>query len=273
MAISGSNRTPTDLTRVLVVTGGHPFEAGPWAELWDVVSASAQVEVQHVSQPEALDRIRPGVVDADAVVFYDMPGLGFTRDAAAPLDLTEPPEGYLAGLRQMMSDGVGMVFMHHAVASWPASEEFAELVGGRFHYQPGTLRGIDYPDSGYVFDVTHTVELLDAEHPICNGLPASFELTDELYRFPVLDDSITPLMRTTHDVNGPGFFSANLAIRGERNSDRGWSHPPGSDLVAWTRDVDGGRLAYLQFGDGPVTYSDPTFRQVMVNAVNWASHT
>lgn len=258
------------MSNVLVVTGGHPFEDEPWTELWAAVSAAGGLEVEHISQPEALDRIRPGQIGADAVVFYDMPGLRFTRDPDEPLALAEPPDGYLKGLREMMRDGIGMVFMHHAVASWPGSEEFAELVGGRFHYQPGELRGASYPDSGYVFDVTHTVEVLDREHPICAGLPSSFELTDELYRFPVFDDSVTPLMRTTYDVNGDGFFSADLAIRGERNSDRGWSHPPGSDLVAWTRDIGGGRLAYLQFGDGPVTYADPTFRRIMINAVEWA---
>lgn len=257
--------------KVLVVTGGHPFQAGPWSELWDAVAAAGEFEVEQVPQPEALDRIKPGVENVDAVVFYDMPGLRFTGDPEAPLELAAPPDGYLEGLRQMLRDGIGMVFMHHAIASWPATEEFAELVGGRFHYQPGSLRGTAYPDSGYAFDISHTVEVLDPAHPICAGLPSSFDLVDELYRFPVFDDSVTPLMRTTHDVDGPGFFSADLAIRGERNSDRGWSHPPGSDLVAWTRDVDGGRLAYLQFGDGPVTYADPTFRTVLGNAVAWAT--
>ncbi|MFN3257276.1 MAG: ThuA domain-containing protein [Ilumatobacter sp.] len=259
------------MTRTLVVTGGHPFEPAPWNEVW----ASMPFPVEHMAQPEALERIVPGRVDADVVIFYDMPGLRFTRDPSDPLERIDPPSGYLDGLRRLLAgDGcerVGMVFLHHAVASWPASEEFAELVGGRFHYQPGTLRGVEYPDSGYVFDVRHTVEVLDTDHPICAGLPASFELTDELYRFPVFEESVTPLMRTTYPINASTFFSADLAIRGERNSDRGWSHPDGSDLVAWTRDVDGGRLAYLQFGDGPVTYADPTFRQILANAVAWAA--
>ncbi len=63
-----------------------------------------------------------------------------------------------------------MVFLHHAIAGWPAWEGYAEIVGGRFHYQPATLDGIDYPDSGYRHDVTHTVEVLDPTHPICAGI-------------------------------------------------------------------------------------------------------
>lgn len=255
----------------LVVTGGHPFEREPFLDVFESMSSTDGSTFEHVEQPAALDRVRPGAVGADVVVFYDMPGLRFTRDPEAPLELVAPPDGYVAGLRRMLADGIGMVFMHHAVASWPATEEFADLVGARFHYQPGRLRGVDLPDSGYVFDVEHTVEVIDPDHPICAGLPASFELTDELYCFPVFDDEVQPLMRTRHPMDPDGFFSADLAIRGERNSNRDWTHPPGSDLVAWTRNVDGGRLAYLQFGDGPVTYADPTFRTILRNAIHWAA--
>lgn len=255
---------------VLVVSGGHPFERDPFL---DVFASMEGVSLEHVEQPAALDRVRPGHVDADAVLFYDMPGLRFTGDPDSPLATVAPPPGYLDGLRALPADGVGLVFMHHAVASWPATEEFAELVGARFHYQPGRLRGVDHPDSGYVFDVEHTVEVLDADHPICAGLPPTFSLTDELYCFPVFEDDVVPLMRTHHPMGADGFFSADLAIRGRRNARDGWSHPTGSDLVAWTREVSGGRLAYLQFGDGPITYADPTFRAIVGNALAWAADT
>ncbi len=250
------------------VTGGHPFERTPLLAAVDAVGGLVGAAIEHLEQPDALARIRPGA-DVDAIVFYDMPGLRFTRDPDDPVEFIEPPDGYLEGLRQLLADGVGMVFLHHSIASWPTAPEFAEIVGGRFHYQPGRLRDVDYPDSGYLFDVTHTVEVLDPNHPICSGLPATFELTDELYQFPVPGD-VKPLMRTTHTTS-EGFHSADLAIRGLRNDATGWSHPPGTDLVAWTREPSpGARLAYLQFGDGPVTYADPTFRQILGNAVSWA---
>ena len=45
------------------------------------------------------------------------------------------------------------------------------------------------------------------------------------------------------------------------------------DHLAWTREpVPDARLAYLQFGDGPVTYAEPTFRHVLTNAITWAAH-
>ncbi|MEM9041650.1 MAG: ThuA domain-containing protein [Actinomycetota bacterium] len=257
---------------VWLVTGGHPFERDPLLDAFAGLHGVDPGEIEHLEQPDALDRIRPGHVgdDVGAIVFYDMPGLRFTR-GDPPVEFVDPPDGYVAGLRRLLADGVGMVFLHHAIASWPTSHDFADLVGGRFHYQPGELAGTAYPDSGYVFDVAHTVDVVDRDHPVCAGLPSSFELTDELYLFPTLP-GVVPLMRTRHDVTSTaGFSSADLAVRGQRNSSDGWTHPPGSDLVAWTRDPDeiDGRLVYLQFGDGPVTYADPTFRQVLANAIGW----
>ena len=244
---------------VLVVTGGHPFEKDPFFEIFDALDGIRWT---------AADAPRPG---HDAVVLYDMPGLAFTG-GDPPVESTEPTEAQKQVFTDLTSTGTGLVVLHHAVASWPAWPGFAELVGARFHYRPGVLRGVEYPDSGYRFDVTHTVEVLDPGHPVCAGLGERFEITDELYCFPVLEDSVTPLMRTTFDTTDVGkFFSADLAIRGRRDSNDGWGHPPGSDLVAWARHVDRSRLVYLQFADGPVTYADPSFRRALANAIHWTA--
>ena len=164
-----------------------------------------------------------------------------------------------------------MVFLHHAVAGWPAWPEYAEIVGGRFHYQPASLRGANYPDSGYKFDATHTVSLIEPDHPICTGLPGSFEITDELYLFPVFEADVTPLMRSDFDFEAAQFFSADLAIRGQRNSNAGWTHPRGSNCVAWVHARRNSPLAYLQFGDGPAAYSNPNYRRALSNAIRWAA--
>jgi type 1 glutamine amidotransferase len=164
-----------------------------------------------------------------------------------------------------------MVFLHHAVASWPAWPEFAEIVGGRFHYQPGELDGRAWPDSGYRFDVTHTVDVLEPTHPLAAGLPSTFEITDEVYLFPVLTEQVVPVMRSRHSFVDSEFYSADRAIRGERSSRTGWSHPHGSDLVAWVKHAANSPVAYLQFGDGPSTYADRLYRQMVANAMAWAA--
>jgi uncharacterized protein len=216
--------------------------------------------------------LTPTAVTAfDALVFYDMPGITFTR-ADPPTEFPRPSDSMVEGMRALLQEGVGMVFLHHAVASWPAWEEYAEIVGGRFHYQPGTLRGVSYPDSGYRFEVHHTVEVLDPTHPVCAGLGSLFELTDELYLSPVFEGSVVPLLRTTFAMDDPSqFFSADAAIRGRRNTNDGWTHPTGSQLVGWAKNAGNSPVVYLQFGDGPATYADPSFRRVVDNAVRWVA--
>jgi uncharacterized protein len=83
---------------------------------------------------------------------------------------------------------------------------------------------------------------------------------------------VVPLMRTRFPTADPSqFFSADLAIRGHRNTNDGWTHPPGSDLVAWAKTADRSAVVYLQFGDGPVTYADPSYRRALANAITWTA--
>ena len=244
---------------VQVVTGGHPFVAEPFFAIFDSLS---DIRWSSATTPS---------IGHDVVVFYDMPGLQFTG-GDPPVTFPSPTEQQREVFSELQQGGTGLVFMHHSVASWPAWNEFADLVGGRFHYQPAHLRGVSYPDSGYLFDTKHTIEVLDPHHPICHAITPTFTLTDELYCFPVFADDVVPLMRTTFPTDdATQFFSADLAIRGQRNSNDGWSHPAGSDLVAWVKNAGNAPLAYLQFGDGPETYSDPIFRQILSNAIQWAA--
>ncbi|HUS41758.1 MAG TPA: ThuA domain-containing protein [Ilumatobacteraceae bacterium] len=256
--------------RVAVVTKGHPFD-GP--AFFDVFESMEGIDWTRVEQPEALELVEPArAADFDVFVMYDMPGVVFGR-SDPPAEFSDPPEGYPDKFRSLLNEGKGMVFLHHAIAGWPAWEGYADIVGGRFHYQPAVLGGVAYPDSGYRHDVTHTVEVLDTSHPICEGVDPTFEITDELYLFPVFEDRVQPLMRSTYDFVDTNFYSADLAIRGSRNDRAGWSHPPGSDLVAWTTTVGRSPIAYLQFGDGPNTYADPTYRRILANSINWAATT
>ena len=256
--------------RVLVVTKGHPFDADAFFSVFDD-PLFADMEITHVEHDEAQAVLnRAGTAQHDALLMYDMPGISFTG-GDPPADFADPGEEFKQGYFDMLDAGRGLVFLHHSVASWPAWPEFAHVVGGRFHYQPAELDGELWPDSGYLFDVEHTVEILDATHPITKGLDRHFAIVDELYLFPVLTDEVVPILRSTYDFSHSNFFSANLAIRGERNSNTGWSHPAGSDLVTWVKHARNSPVAYIQFGDGPETYRDPNYRRVVANALRWAA--
>jgi type 1 glutamine amidotransferase len=258
--------------RILLVTKGHPFEREPFLDLFrSFATGDDPIGFEHVEHPDATQRLHPDRLGpVDAIVFYDMPGLRFTR-ADPPLELEGPPAGFEAGFEALLAQGVGMVFLHHAMASWPSWHRYAEVVGARFLYTPGELWGRQWPDSGYLLDVTHTVEVLAPDHPVCAGLPATFELHDELYLTPPVAPGVTPLLRTTHPMTDDHFYSATHAISGRRNAREGWSHPPGPDLLGWTHTVGASRVVYLQPGDGPSSYADPHVRRLVRNAIGHVS--
>ena len=149
---------------VLVVTGGHPFAAEPFFSMFDALEGIVWA---------GADRPATGY---DVVVLYDMPGHRFTGDAAHPLEVSDPGAGHRRTMRALTEAGTGLVFLHHAVAGWPGWDEYGDLIGGRFLYQPGRFANRDLPDSGYLLDVEHEVEVVAADHPVCAELPARFAL-------------------------------------------------------------------------------------------------
>ena len=252
---------------ILLITKGHPFDR---AALFSMFDELPDVGWTHVEQPAAEALFAPEeAARFDAFVFYDMPGIRF-RAGGAPEFLA--PDGRLKErLHSLLERGQGMVFLHHAIAGWPAWPEYAEIIGGRFLYLPDTLRGVPRQDSGYRHGVTHEVRVL-RDHPVTAGVPETFGMTDELYLFEVFEDSVEPLLASDYGFTRDNFYSAARAVRDGRMFDNaGWEHAPGSNLVGWTRTQGNSRIVYLQGGDDPIAYANPDFRRLLRNAVHWVS--
>ena len=200
----------------------------------------------------------------DVVVFYDMPGLRFTRRRpAGRADPRRPP-----------SSGRPSPTLSPPAPGW-CSSTTPSPAGRRGRSTPSSsaaasttsrrrLDGVDYPDSGYRFDVTHTVEVLDPRPPGVRrprrrrsrsptSCTASRSSTDD----------VVPLMRTTFDTTDASqFFSADLAHpRPPRTPTTAGRHPPGQrSRRRGPSSAGASPVVYLQFGDGPETYADPSFR-------------
>lgn len=251
---------------LLVLSGGHPYEAGPFDEL---LQSLGDWKITHLVHPEggeadAADALRT----ADALLFYDMAGYSFGEGKVA----TRPPSpAYREALSSRFVSGKGAVAMHHALAGWAQWPEWHEWLGGGFLYQPGDWQGEPWPDSGYRHDIAYEARIV-ADHPVTRGLPESFPVTDELYLGPIGEGAFTPLVRAEgFAFIRDNFYSAAQAVAGAMFSNEGWEHPPGSNCVAWESRTSPAPLIYLQFGDGPATYANQHVRQMLAQALDYTS--
>ena len=250
---------------LLVLSGGHPYEEGPFATLlagldgWDVT---------HLIHPDAEEQVAKGAGDAaDAMLFYDMPGYTF---ADGTVIARPPTAGFITAIERRLAQGRGAVMMHHALAGWADWPNWSEIVGGRFLYQPGAVRGKACPDSGYRHGVDYVAQVV-GDHPVVAGLPSHFPVNDELYLAEIFEEDVIPLIRADHAFVADNFYSAAQAVAGQMFSNTGWSHKEGSNLVAWARYAGDAPIVYLQFGDGPATYTNPHIQQVLANALDWTA--
>lgn len=249
--------------RILTVTGGHRVDLAAFTTMLAAICAEHGWVFTHAEQPSAQRWFAPahrGVFDA--VLCHDLPGLALRR-GTAPTPVG-PDERTAADLVALLQAGQGMVFLHHALAGWPAWPGWAEVLGGRFHYAPGALRGTPYPDSGFQH-AAYTARVVAPDHPVCTGV-ADFALDDELYCCPVFEDEIVPLLRADPL---PGSFRETYAEVLGVPAERPWQHPPASDVIAWAKSAGRSPLVYLQPGDGPATFESDGFRRVLANALAW----
>ena len=252
--------------RVAWLVGGHPFDAPSLQRLLD----SLEAEVSLFNWPAAGDLFTTAgsarlCENFDVLALYDMPGIYF-RKGESP-EFVAPSDEVVAAWSALTAKGMPVLALHHSIASWPTWAGFAELLKGRFHYAPATLRGVKYPDSGYAKNVTQRFGVVGPDHPVCEGLPSSFDLTDETYQCPIFEGEVEVLIRTDAPRDDSHHTSAFAAVR--RESNPAWRHSPASPAVAWTHVSGASRVVYLQPGEGPESFDNHWYQVLVNNAVQW----
>lgn len=252
--------------RVAWLVGGHPFDKPSLDRLLESLDADVSLfewpragELFTAAGSESL------LENFDVLALYDMPGINFRRGDSP--EFFAPSAEIVEGWTTLTTRGMPVLALHHSIASWPTWSGFAEILKGRFHYAPASLRGLDYPDSGYAMNVLQRFSVAEPSHPVCEGLPSTFELTDETYQCPVFDDEVEVLIRTDAARDDVHHSSAFAAVRREANPD--WHHPTASNAVAWTHMSGRSTVVYLQPGEGPESFDNPWYRRLIDNAVGW----
>ncbi len=250
---------------ILISVKGHPY---PRDAFFNIFEQMEGVSYTAVEQPASQVFFNPErAARYDAFVLYDMPGIDFSRQ---PPELVSPPAGFQADFIDLLERGQGMVFLHHAIAAWPLWPEYAEIVGGRFLYLPGEVRGSNCLDSGYRHAVPYKARV-QTEHPVTAGVDTAFSITDELYLYEVFEDAVIPLLSSDYTFDRAHFYSAHQAVQGRMYSREDWAHGPGSSCIGWVKHYRNSPVVYLQMGDDVDAYDNPNFRRLLENALEWVA--
>jgi len=162
---------PASPVRVVVVTGGHAYDASFDSLFEGHADISAMVYPRDVAYTRDLRRI------ADVLVLYDL-----------SREITENEQKVL---RDFLESGKGLVVLHHAIADYNSwAWWYQEVVGGKFLLK----------EEGSVAASTATVnqEVVArpvAEHPITSGI-GPLNLSDETYKGMWISPKVRALLRT-----------------------------------------------------------------------------
>jgi hypothetical protein len=214
--------------RVLVITGGHDFEREPFFKLF---KDNPEIRYEAVEHPNAHARFKPeAAAQYDVVVAYDM-HQGISDDAK---------RDFLA----LLKAGKGLVVMHHAIASYQAWPEYANIIGARYYLEKTVVNGVEKDRSQWQHDVKIKVRVADPNHPVTQGLK-DFEIHDETYKgFDVFPGTHT-LLTTEEPLSNP--------------------------VIAWAKTYGPARVVYLQSGHDHLAYENPNFQQLLRQAIRWTA--
>ena len=156
-------------------------------------------------------------------------------------DPKKPESEWLVGdrrdaLQQFVRGGGGIVAIHAAADShyhWPW---YSRMIGAHFQRHPaGTPKG--------------RVTVVAPGDPVVEGLPRSIERTDEWYYFEDYDPVSKVLVTLDPATIGESDINPNP--------------------VAWTRQINEGRIFYTAMGHTSESYSEPFFLEHVAKGLDW----
>jgi type 1 glutamine amidotransferase len=217
-------------TKVLVIGGGSSHNFGKFFGGTDVATLDAAGF--SVNYTEDRDQAAAEIGKADVAVI------------SVNRQFFDTPE-YRKAVFDFAARGKGLVMLHpgtwYGYAQWP--ELNAEIVGGG-------ARGHD-PIGKF------TVNAVKPDHPIMKGVPASFEVEDELYYLNA-DAAKVP----------PG--TAPIEVLAETSPSVKFARP---HPAVWVTRHAAARIVGITLGHDERVHDLPPFKTLLTNAVRWAAGT
>lgn len=180
-----AQQTAPSKIRILLTTGGHKFEEGPFYAMFDAMPG---IEYTKAQMPEALGQLKPGLEKQyDALVMYD-------------LNRKMPDAEQQKAILALLDKGIGVVSMHHNLGAnfdWPA---WRSIIGGQYVMKPVEIDGHAWPKSTFSHGEEMKITIADPQHPITKGL-SDFVIHDEAYGGLYVAPGVHLLLTTDHPKN------------------------------------------------------------------------
>jgi hypothetical protein len=143
-----------------------------------------------------------------------------------------------------LNEGKGLVVLHHAIANYQKWPDYAKIIGARYYLEKTTVDGVEKARSIYKHDVNFRVKVANADHPVTRGVK-DFDIRDETYNlYDVLPDA-QPLLTT--------------------------DEPTSHKVIGWAKAYGPARVVYLQGGHDHFAYENPSYRQILQQAIRWTA--
>ena len=143
----------------------------------------------------------------------------------------------------VISEGVGLAGWHGGMGdAFRRNTTYQFMVGGQFVAHPGDM-------------IAYRVDLVNREHPITRGLPASFRVHDTEQYYMHVDPSNEVLAETVFT----GQHGGSPWVRGVRMP------------VVWTRPWGEGRVAYCSIGHRAADFDHDEVREIVRRSILWAA--
>jgi type 1 glutamine amidotransferase len=157
-------------------------------------------------------------------------------------DMNQQRGAHSQALKQIMAQGKPVVFLHHAMGSYPEQTDYTQLLGGHVNF--GGNITPDIPSTKFFHDVRMHVEIVNPRHPLTVGLH-DFDGYDEAYK----NGGIVPGVHV-------------LLPTGYTDSDR---------AIVWTHRHKKLQVVYLQHGHGPQAFSHSIFEMLVHRSPLWSA--
>lgn len=194
--------------KVAVITGNHPYDV---VNFYGIFKEMNDIDVYIQNLWDYSNDTGEGRKQYDVVVFYNM-----------HMD-DEPNEQIVKSITELSESSQGIFMLHHSTLAYPKWQLWSDIVG------------IEDRSFDFFIGEQVTVDVLDTDHPIINGV-SSWSMIDETYTMDEADDS-TPLLTI--------------------------DHPNSMKTIAWAREYKDSKVFCLQSGHDNDTYQVPQFRNII----------